>query len=131
MSESKAFLTAYPALRRLPEGDGYPVLALPGLAASDISTRPPSLLKELGCSARDRKLGPNRGLQACPLHVAHVLRDSAPVVVCGTRRGTLPGVRSAFVETYSEARGTDQNEASAWANEMQREHGRNVADDFA
>ena len=37
--ELQAFFTTYPLLRRAPRGDGHPVLVLPGLAASDVSTR--------------------------------------------------------------------------------------------
>ncbi|HWX32882.1 MAG TPA: hypothetical protein VNZ53_36310 [Steroidobacteraceae bacterium] len=36
--ELQAFLAAYPLLQRAPRGDGHPVLVLPGLAASDVST---------------------------------------------------------------------------------------------
>ena len=39
--EFQAFLAAYPMLRGAPCGDGHPVLVLPGLAASDVSTKPP------------------------------------------------------------------------------------------
>jgi hypothetical protein len=38
--ELGAFFAAYPLLRLAPRGDGHPVLVLPGLAASDVSTRP-------------------------------------------------------------------------------------------
>src|SRR5246500_2221938 len=38
--ELQAFLAAYPLLQQAPRGDGHPVLVLPGLAASDVSTRP-------------------------------------------------------------------------------------------
>ncbi|MGJ4930183.1 hypothetical protein ACQR1I_07715 [Bradyrhizobium sp. HKCCYLS2038] len=36
--ELQAFSAVYPLLRRAPQGDGHPVLVLPGLAASDRST---------------------------------------------------------------------------------------------
>ena len=41
-----AFFAAYPLLRLAPRGDGHPVLVLPGLAASDTSTRPLRTLPE-------------------------------------------------------------------------------------
>src|ERR1700741_5153322 len=60
--EFQAFLAAYPLLRRGPRGDGHPVLVLPGLAASDLSTRPlRRFLKDQGWAAHGWKLGPNHG----------------------------------------------------------------------
>ena len=38
--ELGAFLGALPLLSLAPKGDGHPVLVLPGLVASDASTRP-------------------------------------------------------------------------------------------
>ena len=38
--EFGAFLGALPLLSLAPSGDGHPVLVLPGLIASDVSTRP-------------------------------------------------------------------------------------------
>jgi hypothetical protein len=37
--ELVALIPAHPLLRRAPRGDGHPVLVLPGLMASDFSTR--------------------------------------------------------------------------------------------
>jgi pimeloyl-ACP methyl ester carboxylesterase len=60
--ELQAFFATYPLLRRAPRGDGHPVLVLPGLAASDVSTRPlRTLLKELGYAAHGWKQGTNNG----------------------------------------------------------------------
>jgi len=60
--ELQAFFAAYPLLRYAPRGDGHPVLVLPGLAASDVSTRPlRSYLKAQGYAAHGWKLGPNHG----------------------------------------------------------------------
>src|ERR1700758_1653709 len=60
--EFQAFLAAYPLLRRAPRGDGHPVLVLPGLAASDVSTRPlRTYLAAQGYAAHGWKQGPNRG----------------------------------------------------------------------
>jgi hypothetical protein len=38
--EFGAFLGVLPLLSLAPKGDGHPVLVLPGLVASDVSTRP-------------------------------------------------------------------------------------------
>jgi pimeloyl-ACP methyl ester carboxylesterase len=63
--ELQAFLAAYPLLQRAPRGDGHPVLVLPGLAASDVSTRPlRTYLKAQGYASHGWKQGPNRGPRA-------------------------------------------------------------------
>jgi pimeloyl-ACP methyl ester carboxylesterase len=60
--ELSAFFAAYPLLRLAPRGDGHPVLVLPGLAASDLSTRPlRRFLKDQGFKPHGWKLGPNHG----------------------------------------------------------------------
>ena len=60
--ELQAFFAAYPLLRRAPRGDGHPVLVLPGLAASDVSTRPlRTYLRTQGYAAHGWKQGPNHG----------------------------------------------------------------------
>ena len=60
--ELQAFFALFPLLRQAPRGDGHPVLVLPGLAASDESTRPlRAFLKELGYAAHGWKQGQNRG----------------------------------------------------------------------
>jgi pimeloyl-ACP methyl ester carboxylesterase len=47
-------------MRRLPKGDGHPVLVLPGFVASDVSTRPlRGLLKDLGYASYGWGLGRN------------------------------------------------------------------------
>ena len=49
ISELGAFLGALPLLSLAPRGDGHPVIVLPGLVASDTSTRPlRSFLKSRG-----------------------------------------------------------------------------------
>ncbi len=49
-------------LRKVPRGDGHPVLVLPGLLAGDFSTAPlRSFLRELCYDARGWRLGMNRG----------------------------------------------------------------------
>ncbi|MFB9269490.1 esterase/lipase family protein [Bradyrhizobium erythrophlei] len=60
--ELQAFFASYPLLRRAPRGDGHPVLVLPGLSASDVSTRPlRAYLKAQGYAVHGWKLGSNRG----------------------------------------------------------------------
>jgi pimeloyl-ACP methyl ester carboxylesterase len=57
-------LALRPLLRRLPRGDGHPVLLLPGFLASDISTRPlRGFLRDLGYWAHRWQLGRNLGLR--------------------------------------------------------------------
>jgi pimeloyl-ACP methyl ester carboxylesterase len=60
--ELGAFFSMAPLLRMAPRGDGHPLLVLPGLAASDTSTRPlRAFLKDRGYAAHGWKLGPNHG----------------------------------------------------------------------
>jgi pimeloyl-ACP methyl ester carboxylesterase len=60
--ELQAFFATYPLLRRAPCGDGHPVLVLPGLATSDVSTRPlRTYLKAQGYAVHGWKRGVNRG----------------------------------------------------------------------
>lgn len=60
--ELQAFFAAYPLLMRAARGDGHAVLVLPGLSASDVSTRPlRTYLKALGYAAHGWKQGANRG----------------------------------------------------------------------
>lgn len=60
--ELQAFFAFYPLLRRAPRGDGHPVLVLPGLSASDVSTRPlRTYLRAQGYAAHGWKLGSNHG----------------------------------------------------------------------
>src|SRR5260221_6517501 len=67
--ELQAFLVAYPLMRLAPRGDGHPVLVLPGLGASDASTRPlRTYLKAQGYAAhgweQGRNFGPRPGVEA-------------------------------------------------------------------
>ena len=60
--ELGAFFIAYPFLRTAPRGDGHPVLVLPGLAASDVSTLAlRAYLKDLGYEPHGWELGHNLG----------------------------------------------------------------------
>src|SRR5579863_2885944 len=62
--EFGAFLGALPLLSLAPRGDGHPVLVLPGLMASDVSTRPlRSFLQNKGYVASGWEQGRNLGLR--------------------------------------------------------------------
>src|SRR6476661_4820887 len=62
--ELGAFLGALPLLSLAPNGDGHPVLVLPGLVASDVSTRPlRTFLKTRGYAVCGWRLGRNLGLR--------------------------------------------------------------------
>src|ERR1700687_2868946 len=62
--EFGAFLGALPLLSLAPTGDGHPVLVLPGLVASDTSTRPlRSFLKNRGYAVSGWRQGRNMGLR--------------------------------------------------------------------
>lgn len=63
--EYAAFLLAAPWLRRLPRGDGHPVMVVPGFGATDFSTRPlRQLLSRLGYAAHGWEQGRNLGMGA-------------------------------------------------------------------
>ncbi len=67
--ELGAFAASLPVLSQAPRGDGHPVLVLPGLIASDVSTRPlRSFLNNHGYRAHGwglgRNLGPRPGVQS-------------------------------------------------------------------
>ena len=62
--ELGAFLGALPLLSLAPRGDGHPVLVLPGLIASDVSTRPlRAFLRNRGYAASGWMQGRNLGLR--------------------------------------------------------------------
>lgn len=70
---------AMPLLRRVPRGDGHPVMVLPGFVASDLSTRPlRRFLRGQGYAARPwgfgRNLGPRDQLEARMRHRLGYLR---------------------------------------------------------
>jgi pimeloyl-ACP methyl ester carboxylesterase len=69
ISELGAFLGALPLLSLAPKGDGHPVLVLPGLVASDASTRPlRGFLKSKGYAVSGWRQGRNLGLRAGVQH---------------------------------------------------------------
>ena len=60
--ELQAFFASLPLLRKARRGDGHPVLVLPGLSASDASTRPlRAYLRSQGYAAHGWRQGHNRG----------------------------------------------------------------------
>src|SRR5215467_14434010 len=80
ISELGAFLGALPLLSLAPRGDGHPVLVLPGLVASDVSTRPlRSFLKGKGYAAsgwgQGRNLGLRPGVQQAMVDLVQRLSD--------------------------------------------------------
>src|SRR5437588_2646353 len=80
-SELGAFLGALPLLSLAPKGDGHPVLVLPGLVASDTSTRPlRSFLKSRGYAVsgwrQGRNLGLRHGVQNAMVDLVQELNDT-------------------------------------------------------
>jgi hypothetical protein len=80
ISELGAFLGALPLLSLAPRGDGHPVLVLPGLVASDTSTRPlRSFLQSRGYAVsgwrQGRNLGLREGVQHAMVDLVHELND--------------------------------------------------------
>jgi pimeloyl-ACP methyl ester carboxylesterase len=81
LPELGAFLGALPLLGLAPHGDGHPVLVLPGLVASDNSTRPlRSFLKTRGYAVsgwrQGRNLGLRPGVQHAMVDLVHELNDT-------------------------------------------------------
>ncbi len=81
ISELGAFLGALPLLSLAPRGDGHPVLVLPGLVASDTSTRPlRSFLKSRGYAVsgwrQGRNLGLRHGVQDAMVDLVQELNDA-------------------------------------------------------
>jgi pimeloyl-ACP methyl ester carboxylesterase len=81
LSELGAFLGALPLLSLAPKGDGHPVLVLPGLVASDTSTRPlRSFLESRGYAVsgwrQGRNLGLRHGVQHAMVDLVQELNDA-------------------------------------------------------
>src|SRR6516165_3348984 len=79
--EFGAFLGALPLLSLAPSGDGHPVLVLPGLIASDVSTRPlRSFLENRGYAVtgwrQGRNLGLRQGVQQAMIDLVRELADT-------------------------------------------------------
>jgi len=81
LPELGAFLGALPLLGLAPHGDGHPVLVLPGLVASDTSTRPlRTFLRSRGYAVsgwrQGRNLGLRPGVQHAMVDLVHELNDT-------------------------------------------------------
>ncbi|MCW5701593.1 MAG: alpha/beta fold hydrolase [Bradyrhizobium sp.] len=81
LPELGAFIGALPLLGLAPNGDGHPVLVLPGLVASDVSTRPlRAFLKSRGYAVsgwrQGRNLGLRPGVQHAMVDLVHELNDT-------------------------------------------------------
>src|SRR6476469_7530465 len=96
ISELGAFVGALPLLSLAPRGDGHPGLVLPGLVASDTSTRPlRSFLKSRGYAVsgwrQGRNLGLRHGVQDAMVDLVQELNDTqgARVSLVGWSLGGL------------------------------------------
>ena len=94
--EFAALLAATPWLRRLPRGDGHPVLVFPGLGASDFTTAPlRRVLDHLGYATQPWgqgfNFGPRKGvLKRCNDDVRALFeRHARPVSLIGWSLGGL------------------------------------------
>jgi cytochrome P450/NADPH-cytochrome P450 reductase len=63
--------------------------------------------------------------------IAGLFENGATVFVCGDGRRMAPAVRETLIRIYRETTGVTESEADHWADEVEREHGRYVADVFA
>jgi cytochrome P450/NADPH-cytochrome P450 reductase len=63
--------------------------------------------------------------------VAAMFEEGATVYLCGDGQRMAPAVRQVLIDIYREATGVDEDGASDWANEIEHERGRFVADVFA
>ncbi|MEO1060432.1 MAG: alpha/beta hydrolase [Actinomycetota bacterium] len=88
------FISAGPLLARAPRGDGAPVLVLPGLSASDVSTRPlRAYLRRQGHHTHGWRLGRNEGptgriIRGLSKRVAQLIeRHDEPIQIVGWSLG--------------------------------------------
>jgi cytochrome P450/NADPH-cytochrome P450 reductase len=65
------------------------------------------------------------------VRVSEAFRNGATVYVCGDGRFMAPAVRETLVGIYHEATGASESESQAWADAVEHEQGRYVADVFA
>lgn len=78
--EYAALLATLPWMKKLPQGDGHPVLVFPGLGANDLTTAPlRALLDSLGYATQPWQQGFNFGpragvLEQCRAHLADLHR---------------------------------------------------------
>jgi pimeloyl-ACP methyl ester carboxylesterase len=94
--EYAAMVASLPWLRRLPRGDGHPVLVFPGLGANDFTTVPlRRFLDELGYVTypwhQGLNLGPRRGVLARCRHQVEAIADrhAEPVSLIGWSLGGI------------------------------------------
>ena len=62
--------------------------------------------------------------------VVELVKQGATVYVCGDGKHMAPQVRETCVQIYREATGASKADAEAWMDEVERTHGRYVADIF-
>ncbi|MEM8902336.1 MAG: alpha/beta hydrolase [Actinomycetota bacterium] len=93
------FVSALPLLARAPRGDGGPVLVLPGLSASDVSTQPlRAYLRNQGHHTHGWRLGRNEGptgriLRGLSKRVGELAdRHGAPLSIVGWSLGGVYAV---------------------------------------
>ncbi len=94
--EYAALLAASPWLRKLPRGDGHPVLVFPGLGANDLTTQPlRRFLDQLGYQThpwgQGFNFGPRHGvLEQCSAQIRRLFRHHArPVSLIGWSLGGI------------------------------------------
>lgn len=63
--------------------------------------------------------------------ISALFAQGATVYVCGDGKNMAPAVRAMLGRIYQDATGENDENASAWVDTMEREHGRYVADVFA
>lgn len=63
--------------------------------------------------------------------IADLFRQGGTVFVCGDGKHMAPAVRETLVKIYRDTTGASDNDADTWADTIEREHGRYVADVFA
>ncbi|QNH19757.1 Bifunctional cytochrome P450/NADPH--P450 reductase 2 [Xanthomonas sp. GW] len=63
--------------------------------------------------------------------VSALFQQGATVFVCGDGEHMAPAVRDTFVRIYRDSMGVSDEAANAWADRIEREHGRYVADIFS
>jgi len=63
--------------------------------------------------------------------IAQLFREGAQFYLCGDGRHMAPAVRETFIRIYQRATQASDEDANAWADRMEHEHGRFVSDVFA
>lgn len=63
--------------------------------------------------------------------VAELFRAGATVFVCGDGKYMAPAVRETLIAIYRDSTGATELDATRWADEIERDHGRYVADVFS